>query len=295
MRNSINLKYLLIFIIPIFGKAIIFLALFFVPATSTVFSQEIGIPNFWDPNERFIKPATTKLGNIRFITTTDFPPFSFVRGEKQISGFHIDLARAICSELGMLSACQIQALPWSEHESAMAKDVDTVLISGLSIDAASRQKYAFTRAYLNLPGRFVGRKTNLVREPLYHNLSGKIVGIVSGTAHEAFLVSNFGRSYLRAFLDQDAALNALKNKEVEVVFSDSLSVSFWLHSKQSENCCEFTGGPYLSSDYFGKGLSIAVSPKNKKLLSALNFALRAISDKGTFSELYLRYFPESLF
>jgi len=295
MTNPVKLDILLTLVNSLFGKAVIFLALFFALITNIAMSQEIGIPNFWDPNERFIKPATTKLGNIRFITTTDFPPFSFVRGEKQISGFHIDLARAICSELGMLSACQIQALPWSEHESAMAKDADTVLISGLSIDAASRRKYAFTRAYLNLPGRFVGRKTNPVREPLYHNLSGKIVGFVDGTAHEAFLVSNFGRSYLRAFLDQDAALKALKNKEVEVVFSNSLLVSFWLHSKQSDNCCEFTGGPYLSSDYFGKGLAIAVNPKNKELLRALNFALRTISDNGTFSELYLRYFPESLY
>jgi polar amino acid transport system substrate-binding protein len=295
MKKSIISNYLLKFTNLLFGKVFVFLAIFVFSATSTAFPQEISIPNFWDPNERFIKPATTKLGNIRFITTTDFPPFSFVRGEKQISGFHVDLARAICSELGMLSACQIQALPWSEHESAMAKDADTVLISGLSIDATSRQKYAFTRTYLNLPGRFVGRKTNPVREPLYHNLSGKVVGFVSGTAHEAFLVSNFGRSYLQAFLDQDAALKALKNKKVDVVFSDSLLVSFWLHSKQSDNCCEFTGGPYLSSDYFGKGLAIAVNSKNKELLRALNFALRAVNDKGAFSELYLRYFPESLY
>jgi len=295
MRNPVKFRNMLNIIISIFGKFFILLALFWVPAISTVFSQEIGIPNFWDPNERFIKPPTTKLGNIRFITATDFPPFSFVGGEKQISGFHIDLARAICSELGNLSACQIQALPWSEHERAMAKDIDTVLISGLSIDAASRQKYSFTRTYITLPARFVGRKTNPIREPLYHNLSGKTVGFVSGTTHEAFLVSNFGQSHLRAFLDQDAALKALKDKEVEVVFSDALLVSFWLHSKQSDNCCEFTGGPYLSLDYFGKGLAIAVNPDNKKLLSALNFALRAISDKGTFSELYLRYFPESLY
>ncbi len=295
MRIPVSSNFLLKSIISMCGKVCLFLVLFVVSATGTIFSKEIGIPNFWDPNERFIKPATTKLESIRFITTTDFPPFSFVGGEKQITGFHIDLARAICSELGMLSACQIQALPWSEHEKAMAKDVNTVLISGLSINATSRQKYGFTRAYLKLPGRFVGRKTNPIREPLYHNLSGKTVGFVNRTAHEAFLVSNFGRSYLRVFLDQDAALKALKNKEIEAVFSDSLLMSFWLHSKQSDNCCEFAGGAYLSPGYFGKGLAIAVSPKNKELLSALNFALRSINDKGAFSELYLRYFPESLY
>lgn len=295
MIKFTKIDNLVVCVANLFGQSLVFLTIFLVSTANIVFSQEATIPNFWDQNERFIKPATSKLGNIRFITTTDFPPFSFVRGEKQIAGFHIDLARAICSELGILSACQIQALPWSEHESAMAKNADTVLISGLSIDAVSRRKYAFSRVYLNIPGRFVGRKTNPVREPLYHNLSGKTVGFVDGTAHEAFLVANFGRSYLRTFLDQGAALKALKNKEVEVVFSDSLLVSFWMHSKQSDNCCEFTGGPYLSSDYFGKGLAIAVNSKNKELLRALNYALRAINDKGTFSELYLRYFPESLY
>lgn len=262
---------------------------------TNAFSADTFIPNYWNPNERFVQPATSKLGNIRFITTTDFPPFSFIGGEKQISGFHVDLARAICSELGKLNTCQIQALPWPDHQSAMEKDKNAVLISGLAINSDSRRKYTFTRTYLTLPARFIGRKTNSIGEPLFQNLNGKVIGFVGGTAHEAFLKANFTSSKLRAFSDQGPALKALIKKEIEVIFSGALQISYWLHSKQSNNCCEFVGGPYLAPKYFGAGLAIAVNPENRELLGALNYALRTISEKGIFSELYLRYFPESLF
>lgn len=295
MKLLVKLLYLRIFDQRILKFNQFFLAALIFISPINAYSKNIIIPNFWNENERLIKPVAKKLDNIRFITTTDFPPFSFIGGEKQISGFHVDLARAICSELGKLNFCQIQALPWDEHDNAMKENIDTVLISGLSVNSSSRQKYRFTRSYFALPARFVGRKTNKIREPMYHSLSGKIIGFISGTAHEAFLVSNFGKSTLRAFLDQKSALNALVKKDIEVVFSDALQMSFWIHSQQSKNCCEFVGGPYLSPRYFGNGLAIAVNNENKELLAALNFALQSISDKGVFSELYLRYFPESLF
>ncbi len=269
--------------------------LFLILVTKMAFSEEIAIPNNWDPNERFTKPITTKSANINFITTTDFPPFSFIGGEKQITGFHLDLARAICAELGILSACQIQALPWQEHEAAMKQDKNSVLISGLAIDQTSRKKYRYTRSYLTLPARFIGRKTNIIREPLFRSLSGKTIGVVEGTSHEAFLISNFKKSKLLIFADQKLAYSALINKEIEVLLSNALQGSFWLHSKQSNNCCKFVGGPYLSNNYFGHGLAIAVNVENKELLNTLNFALKAINDKGILSELYLRYFPVSLF
>ncbi len=260
-----------------------------------VIAQEFQIPNFWDPQERFSIPNAKKLGNIRFITTTNFPPFSFVDDNKQIAGFNIDLARAVCSELGILGSCQIQALPWLEQEKAVTEQPGTVLISGLAVDSASRKKFLFTRPYIGLPARFIGLKSQPTSEPLYHNLSGRTIGVVANTAHEAFLIANFGKSGLRIFLNQSDALAALMKSEVNVVFTDALSASFWLHSKKSADCCTFVGGPYLAPEYFGRGLTMAVRPNDKELLNALNFALRSINDKGIFAELYLRYFPESLY
>jgi len=120
-------------------------------------AQEVQIPNFWDKHERFAKPDLSDVQRLRFLTTTDFPPFNFIDRSKRLTGFHVDLARAICKELDILPRCQIQALPWDELEPALEKDEGEVLLSGLAITAQSREKYDFSRPYFHIPGRFVAR------------------------------------------------------------------------------------------------------------------------------------------
>lgn len=260
------------------------------------------IPNFWDPQERFIKPNTRTLPRLRFLTTTDFPPFSFIDEDKRLVGFHVDLARAICEELEVLPVCQIQALPFEELQSALSGGRGDLALAGIAITQQNRRSLAFSRPYFHLPARFVTRRGAPYREPLVRALVKKQVGVVDGSAHAAYARAHFGQLYVRVFETRDGALNALKKEQIEAVFDDGLALSFWLQAEEKraqqlkqKNCCAFAGGPYLSQTYFGRGLAVAMVKGNFELESAINFALRSINDKGRFAELYLRYFPIGLF
>ncbi|MEE9376121.1 MAG: transporter substrate-binding domain-containing protein [Rhizobiaceae bacterium] len=260
------------------------------------------IPYFWDSLERFIKPNVKDLPRLKFLTTTDFPPFSFIDKNKRLSGFHVDLARAICEELEVISVCQIQALPFDQLQAALKAGKGEALLSGLAITEENRKELIYSRPYFRLPARFVGLNNNQLREPLISALAGKSVGIVDGTAHAAYAKAFFGDMRLQLFETQSAALSILQEGKVDAVFSDGLSLSFWLQkelgrSEQSKKltCCKFIGGAYLSQVYFNNALSIALVKGNEELESAINFALHSISQKGKFSELYLRYFPISLY
>ncbi len=260
------------------------------------------LPNFWDPQERFVKPNVKDMPRLRFLTTTDFPPFSFVDSAKRLSGFHVDLARAICEELDVSSVCQIQALPFAEISRAVTGGAGEAAIAGIVISEKSRETLAFSRPYFRLPARFVAKTKDEASEPLLKSLSGKPVGIVDGTAHAAYAQAYFGDMDLQLFETRDAALAALKKDRVKAVFTDALNASFWLQTEEmranqsrTRPCCRFIGGAYLSETYFGNGLAIAVPKNNQELVDAINFALRSINDKGRFAELYLRYFPISLY
>lgn len=254
------------------------------------------IPNFWDPQERFIKPNVKSLPRLRFLTTTDFPPFSFIDKNKRLTGFHVDLARAICRELEVLPVCQIQAVPFSDLQKELIDGTGDAILAGLNVSKSARADLTFTRPYFRLPARFVAKKDSNFAEPLSKTLSDKIVGVVDGTAHAALAKAQFGDVQLRLFDTQEAALTSLEKGEVSAVFSDGLSLSFWMQSKGADkSCCRFVGGPYLSETYLGNGLTIALRKDNSELEDALNFALRNINDRGTFAELYLRYFPISLY
>lgn len=272
------------------------LALILATIGSTKAQQDPVIPNFWDPQERFIKPNVKDLPRLRFFTTTDFPPFSYIDNEKRLTGFHVDLARAICAELEVLPVCQIQALPFADLQKELAQNNGDAIIAGLASNQTTRQTLTFTRPYFWLPARFVAKTSAALAEPLSQALDGKEVGVVDGTSHAAMALGKFGNMRVRLFDTLDAALLAVQQDKVAAVFGDGLTLSFWLQSgKEQAKCCKFVGNAYLSTDYLGNGLSIAVARENQELQRALNYALRTINDRGVFAELYLRYFPLGLF
>ena len=278
-RSGTRLKYL---------KAIVAaLSLLAGPAVAA----EPQIPIFWDLKERLPKPQLDHVQRVRFLTTVDFPPFNYIDATGRLAGFHVDLARRICAELAIANRCEIQALPWAELEDALAKGEGEVILAGLAITPQSRENYIFTRPYMQFAARFVTQKANAVQEPLYLAMAGKRVGLIAGSAHERMLRSYFSSVKPVTYTRPEWLYADLKAGKIDATFGDGMRLSFWLAGTDSGGCCRFAGGPYLAPEYFGLGLAMAVLPKDDALAEAFNFALRELQAKGTFAELYLRYFP----
>lgn len=258
-------------------------------------AQTSYVPNFWHPSERLTKPDLSGLPRLRFLTTTDFPPFNFIDRNKRITGFNIDLARAICDELDILAKCQIQALPWDKLQEAVEAGEAEAIIAGLQPTAELRLKFEFSRPYLYIPGRFVALRERAIAEPMALAVTRNRTGLIRRSSHAAWFREAFPLAQRVVFPDRAAALEALKDGEVDLVFSDALSLSFWLTSQSADDCCVFAGGPYFAPVDFRRGLAIAFPRGRTDLASAANYALRQINDNGVYAELYLRYFPISLY
>lgn len=258
-------------------------------------AQTVLIPNFWDPNTRYTKPNFATLPRLKFLTTTDFPPFNFIDRKKRLTGFHVDLARAICEELDVLAKCQIQAVRWNDLQKSLENGEGEAIIAGLDVNGDTRQKFLFSKSYLSIPGRFITKNNKKLVSPIYSSLFRKTVGVVQGSAHQRYFSGAFGERKFAQFPTRQAAFNALKSESVDAIFTDAISASFWLASQDAANCCAFSGGAYLSKDFFGNGLAIAVSKNNQELTTGINYALKQISEKGVFKELYLKYFPLGLY
>jgi len=258
-------------------------------------SQSPDIPIFWDDKEQLAKPDVSTRERIRFLTTTDFAPLNFLDGSGRLSGFHVDLARAICKELKVADRCQIQALPWAELDGALARKEGEAIIAGVSVTAENRARYAFTRPYLRFPARFIAPKSTTLAEPFHQTLRGKRVGVLAGSAHERMLRAYFPDVQVVTYQRADWMAGDLKGGKVDAAFGDGMRLGFWLSGAEAGDCCKFLGGPYLAPEFLGLGLAIAVRLDDAELAQAFDFALREIGVKGTFAELYLRYFPVSFY
>lgn len=258
-------------------------------------AAEPQVPVLWDAKERLPKPDLSALPRLRFLTTTDFPPFNFLDNAGRLSGFHVDLARAICAELGVADKCQIQALPWAELDGALQRGEGEAIIAGIAPTQESRQKYAFSRSYLQFPARFIMPKGKALTEPIFDKLRGKRVGVIAGSAHERMLRDYFGTVQIVPFDKPDDVYGELKAGKIDAAFGDGMRFAFWLGGTDAAGCCRFAGGPYMAPEYLGAGMAIATRADDRALAAAFDYALQEISVKGTFAEFYLRYFPVSFF
>ena len=265
------------------------------PFAGIVRAAEPKVPALWDAKERLPKPDLSALPRLRFLTTTDFPPFNFLDGAGRLSGFHVDLARAICAELGIAEKCQIQALPWSELDEALQKGEGEAIIAGIAASPEARSKYAFSRSYLQFPARFIMPKTTAFTEPIFDKLRSKRVGVIAGSAHEKMLRDYFGTVQVVPFDKPEDIYADLKAGKIDAAFGDGMRFAFWLGGTDAAGCCRFAGGPYLAPEYLGSGMAIATKAGDPALAAAFDYALQEISIKGTFAEFYLRYFPVSFF
>lgn len=262
-------------------------------ATTPSTSAGVAIPNLWDPNRRLDKPPTTSLTGIRFTTTDDFPPYNFKGPDGRLTGFNVDLARAICRELSV--PCTIQARPWDGLVDTVAAGRVDAAIAGIAITPDNRAKLDFSDVYLRPAARFAARKAGAPARLDPGSLGGRKIGVAKGSAHEAYLAAFFPAATIVAMDSPAATRDALEAGTVDLVFGDGVQLAFWLQSEPAANCCAFVGGPYVEPRFFGPGLAIALPPERKDLRLALNWALDSLYDKGAFAELYLRYFPVGYF
>ena len=261
------------------------------PLTPFDTGEPVRIPNFWDPNSRPEKPDAP-VRTIRFLTANGFPPFNFISADGRLSGFNIELARAICEVLE--AECTVQMRPFAELATALAENRGDAIISGIAMTAENRKTLGFSDVYLRLPARFATRRdADFTAQP--KRLSDKWVATVAGSAHEAFLHQFYRDSRIITYPSPQVARTALKAGEVDAYFGSGMSLSFWLASQEADGCCRFLGGPFLDPYYFGEGLSVAVARDNGALKKAVDYALHRVYENGRYEELYLRYFPVSFF
>jgi polar amino acid transport system substrate-binding protein len=246
-----------------------------------------GLPNQFDPHLRLPVAQIAAATPIRFLTEDDYPPFQITGPDGSLTGFNIDLARALCADLA--HQCTIQPRRWDTLLDALASRAGDAVIAGMRASPEILARADVTYPYLKTPGRFVARRDRtLIPSP--RSLAGHTVAVTAGTAHEAFIKAFFPAATSRSFNSTPAVFDALARGEADVAFVDGPSAASWLNGATGA-CCAFVGGPYFENRFFGEGMIIAVRKGDDAMRRVLNQSLQRLSQNGRLGDLYLKYFP----
>ncbi|CAN7553774.1 transporter substrate-binding domain-containing protein [Bosea sp. LjRoot90] len=250
------------------------------------------VPNYWDPNVRVERPDLGSPRVVRFLTDDDFPPMHFATPEGGITGFSVELARAVCEKLVL--SCTIQARRFDTLLDSLAEGRGDVLAAAIPVTAELRTRFVASQIYHRSPARLLTTRGNAQPEVELIALRGKRVAVVSGTAHEAFLERLAPFIQRRTAPDLQAALALLRSGDAEYVFGDGVSLALTIAGRGGSEFA-FAGGPYLEARYFGEGIGFLLRKDDLALKRAVDYALQALWDDGTYARLFIRFFPVSPF
>ena len=267
-----------------------FLAVLVPPLASADDAQRL---QKWREMQVGPKPDWSWLPRLRVLTEAGYPPFNYYDEEGRLTGFNIDLARAVCRELNV--ECEINAAEWSTLVPSLKNNDADAVIASMAISSKALDDVDFTSRYYTTPARFAGKAGSGFKEISVEALRGERIAVIAGSSHEAFLRDFFQDATIRPYETAEQARAALKNGDADLLFGDGISLMFWIEGTSSNRCCEFKGEGYTEPRYFGDGVGIAIRKGNGRLREVLDYALARVKASGRYEELMLRYFPLPLY
>ena len=116
-----------------------------------------------------------------------YPPFSYVDPDGKLAGFDIDIANALCKQMG--AECTMVQQDWDGIIPALLARKYDAIIASMSITEERKKKVAFTDKYYNTPAKFARKRGSGV-EISKAGLKGKTVAVQRATIHENFQVGS---------------------------------------------------------------------------------------------------------
>ncbi len=217
-----------------------------------------------------------------------YPPFSFVTASGELQGFDIEIARALCDEIG--AECTLVQQDWDGIIPALLARKYDAIIASMSITEERKKKVAFTNKYYSTPAKFAQAKGAGI-EISAEGLKGKTVGVQRATIHDNFVTSTFGDAVdIRRYGSQDEAyLDAVAGR-LDLLLADSVAMADGFLNTPDGEGWEFVGPGYTDPEFFGDGAGIAVRKKDQDLVDKLNAAIDAIRANGKYQEINDKYF-----
>jgi len=232
--------------------------------------------------------SANEWNKIRVGVEGAYPPFSWVEKDGTLKGFDIDIAMALCEEIG--AECVLVPQDWDGIIPALLARKYDAIIASMSITPERKKKVAFSDKYYNSPAKFARKKGSGITISKA-GMKGKKVGVQRATTHDSFITAEFGESVeIKRYGTQDEAyLDAISGR-VDLLLADSIAMDDGFLKTDKGKGWEFVGPGYSEPKYFGVGAGIAVRKSDGELAKLFSLAIKVIRSNGVYHMINGKYF-----
>ena len=221
-----------------------------------------------------------------------YPPFSEMNADGKVIGFDIDIANALCNEIG--KSCEMVQSEWDGIIPALLERKCDAIIASMSITEERQQVIDFSGKYYNSPGRFVGKEGAGLTDTA-DGMAGKVVGLQRGTTYNDFMDGEMPGVELKLYGTQDEVYLDLTAGRIDAAFADSIAISDGFLGTDAGKGYALFGRDYTEAKYFGVGAGIGVRKGEEALRDSFTAAIKAIRDSGEYKTINDAYFPVDIY
>lgn len=230
-------------------------------------------------------------------TEGDAPMYSMADAQGHVTGYDADVANAVCAQMKV--QCKFVVQSFSTLIPSLSSNRFDVLISGLGITEARREKIDFSIPYGSSPQYFVVAKgspalaaTNV--EQIVKALSGKTVGVVNGTTYARYVAKHVPDADIKTYDSVEQLLGDLQAGRLDAGYSDSATWADFFKSSGGANFARVEVMIRSSDDpaTLGFGMGVGVRKGNTELTAKVDKALCTLINDGTLTKVSQKWFQE---
>ncbi len=236
--------------------------------------------------------AGAQAAELRVGVEGAYPPFSWKESDGTLKGFDIEIAEALCAEMGR--ECVLIEQDWDGMIPALLARKYDAIIASMSITEERKKRVNFTDKYYNTPAKFVARKGSDL-EISKAGLEGKRIGLQRGTTHQCFMEKMYPGAELVLYATQEEVFQDLAIGRIDAQFSDSIAADDGFLKTDAGKDFAFIGPDQHDMECHGEGAGIAVRKQDDALRQELNQAIKAIRANGVYQKINAKYFEFDIF
>ncbi|GAB5375421.1 MAG: ABC transporter substrate-binding protein [Acuticoccus sp.] len=224
---------------------------------------------------------------LRIGTEGAYPPFNYYDADNNLIGFDVDIAKALCAEMG--AECTFVAQDWDGIIPALRANKYDAIIASMSITPERDEVVDFTDKYYNTPPAIAVAKDSDLAEATPEALEDIIMGAQSSTTHANYAAAKFPDTELRRYGSPDEYKLDLASGRIDAAIDDVVVLSDWIESEDGA-CCKILTTLTPDPEINGPGAGIAVRDGEAELIEKFNAAITAIRQNGTYKDINDKYF-----
>jgi len=225
--------------------------------------------------------------------TGKFRPFQYQTSGGKIKGFDIDIARALCDEIGM--QCNFKQIAWTALIPAMEAKKADAAIASMAATETRDERVDFTNKYYKPTGHFIGHR-DIEFELSKNVLDNYIIGAERGTTHVRFIKDRFGDGVeVKTYNNQEDLNLDLLSGRIDLMIADTIMTHHSLLDTDRGESFELKG-PELTDPKYYAGSAITLPEQGSgKLRRCFNKAISAIRKNGTYDEISKKHFGRNIY